>query len=524
MSRRWAVSALLAMLVCFSGGWLLQRRMGAGADVYQQARLFETVLAHVRDYHVDSLPEAALYQRATDGMLAKLHDPYAALLEGKDYARLQERTTGDYAGIGLQVDARNGWITVVAPMPGTPAERLGIRPGDQLVEVDGISAAGWTLDRAVQALRGPLGSPIDVAVLREGSAGPLHFHLNRERIHRRAVSDGVLLDGGVGYLSLTMVRDHCAAELEQEIARLAGAGMKSLVLDLRSNPGGLRDEAVAAVDLFLDPPQGILVSRGRAPGDNHVWRDGAPQRWRGLPIVVLVNRGTASAGEIIAGALQDHDRALVVGDTTYGKGIVQTVFPLGPDVALRMTTARWYTPSGRSIQGAVLDSAMGAAHPAAVQVGFQSDEGRVLPGGGGIVPDVRLEPDTLSAAGQLFARALEGQVSPYRDVLTAYALQLRHAESVRSEGFEITPVMRQEVRRRLQQRGVAIPDSVFVGGGQLLDEQLAYEVARYRFGPAAESRRRVTDDRQIQQAVALLRNASTPRALLDMATVAASAH
>src|SRR6266496_1342928 len=235
MSRRWAVSAVLAMLVCFSSGWLLQRRLGAGADVYQQARLFETVLAHVRDYHVDSVPEAELYRRATDGMLKELHDPYAGLLVGRDYARLQERTTGDYVGIGLQVDARNGWGTVVAPMPGTPAERPGIRPGDQLAEVEGLSAAGWTLDRAVQALRGPVGSPIDVAVKRDGSARPLRFHLNRERIHQRAVLEGVLLNGGVGYLSLTMNRDNSAAELEQEVTRLVGEGMRSLVLDLRSN-------------------------------------------------------------------------------------------------------------------------------------------------------------------------------------------------------------------------------------------------------------------------------------------------
>ncbi|MFL5496382.1 MAG: S41 family peptidase [Gemmatimonadales bacterium] len=524
MSRRWAVSTILAMLVCFSSGWLLQRRLGAGTDVYQQARLFETVLTHVRDYHVDSVPEGELYRRATDGMLKEMHDPYAALLVGKDYTRLQERTTGDYVGIGLQVDARNGWITVVAPMPGTPAERLGIRPGDQLAEVDGLSAAGWTLDRAVQALRGQVGSPIDVAVTRDGSAGPVRFHLNRERIHQRAVPEGVLLNGGVGYLSLTMNRENSAVELEQEVSRLVGEGMKSLVLDLRSNPGGLRDEAVQAADLFLDPQQRILVSRGRAPGDNHVWLDGAPQRWRGMPILVLVNRGTASAAEIIAGALQDHDRALVVGDTTYGKGIVQTVFPLGPEIALRMTTARWYTPSGRSIQGALLDSAMGAEHAATVQIGFESDGGRVLPGGGGIVPDVRLEPDTLTSTEQLFARALEGQVSGYRDVLTAYALQLRGSPEVRSESFEITPMMRQEIRRLLQQRGIRVADSVFGGGGQLVDEQLAYEIARYRFGPAAERRRRVADDPQIRQAVALLRSAPTPRALLGMATVPAPGH
>ena len=316
----------------------------------------------MRDYHVDSLPESELYHRAIDGMLDQLHDPYAALLVGKDYQRLQERTTGDYGGVGLQVDARNGWVTVVAPLAGSPGERAGIRPGDQLVEVDGASAADWSMERAAQALRGPVGTAIDIAVRREGAPAPIRYRLTRERIHQRAVSDGLLLAEGVGYLSLSMVRENCAAELEQEIDRLIGKGMRSLVLDLRSDPGGLRDEAVQAADLFLDRGQEILVSRGRAPGDNHRWADGAAQRWRGLPLVVLVNGGTASAAEIIAGALQDHDRALVVGDTTYGKGIVQTLFPLGTDVALRITTARWFTPSGRSIQGASLDSVMGATH------------------------------------------------------------------------------------------------------------------------------------------------------------------
>ena len=214
-------------------------------------------------------------------------------------------------------------------------------------------------------------------------------------------------------------------------------GMKSLVLDLRSNPGGLRDEAVQAADLFLDPRQDILVSRGRAPGDN----TGGPTARRSagawLPIVVLVNGGTASAAEIIAGALQDHDRALVVGDTTYGKGIVQTVFPLGPKVALRITTARWYTPSGRSIQGATLDSVMGAAPRARGEVAYRSDGGRPLAGGGGIVPDVLLDPDTLTAAEQRFAQALEGQVPAFRDVLTAYALELR-----RSQRWSRAPISR----------------------------------------------------------------------------------
>jgi carboxyl-terminal processing protease len=395
MNRRWTVPAVLALVVCFTSGWFLQSRLAPHGEVYREARLFETVLAHVRDYHVDSLPEAELYVQATEGLLHQLHDPYAALLRGREWERHMERTTGDYAGIGLLVDARNGWVTVVSPMQGSPAERAGIRTGDRLLEIDGKAAADWTLDQAVQAMRGKVGTPIEVMVGRDDTAAALRFRLVRERIHQPAVPAGILLPGGIGYLGMTMVREHAAAELEREVERLVGDGMRALVLDLRSNPGGLRDEAVEAADLFLDPAQQILVSRGRAPGDNQAWSDDRPQRWRDLPIVVLVNGGTASAAEIIAGALQDHDRALVVGDTTYGKGIVQTVFTLGPELALRLTTARWYTPSGRSIQGAELDSAMGAAHAAAEPVTFRSTGGRVLSAGGGIVPDVVLGPDTL---------------------------------------------------------------------------------------------------------------------------------
>ena len=524
MSHRWAFPGLLALLACFTGGWFLQRRLGVGEDVYQQARLFEVVLAHVRDYHVDSLPEDELYRRAIDGMLAELHDPYAALLVGKDYQRQQERTTGDYAGIGLQVDARNGWITVVAPMPGTPGDRAGIRPGDLLIEVDGLSAAGWTMERAVQALRGPVGTTIDLAVRREGGDAVQHYRLTRERIHQRAVSEGLMVADGVGYLSLSMVRENCAAEMEQEIDKLVAQGMKSLVLDLRSDPGGLRDEAVQVADLFLDPHQDILVSRGRAPGDNHRWSDGSPQRWRGLPVVVLVNGGTASAAEIIAGALQDHDRALVVGDTTYGKGIVQTLFPLGSDVALRITTARWFTPSGRSIQGAMLDSVMGAKHVAVNPIMFRSDGGRPLSGGGGIVPDVLLKPDTFTTAEQGFTRALDGQLAVFRDAINATALDLRHRGAINSQDFTVSEAMRADFRRRLEAGGVRLADSTFKAGEQIVDQQLGYELARYVFGPTAERRRRAQDDRQIGEAVTLLQQAQTPSALLGLASAPTRAY
>lgn len=516
MARRWTVLPAAAMVTCFTSGWLLQRQVAAGGDVYQQARLFETVMAHVRDYHVDSIGEPELYRRAADGLLANLRDPYAALLAGKDLERHLERTTGDYAGIGLLVDARNGWITVVSPMRDSPAERAGIRAGDLLFEVDGRSAEDWTLDRAVQAMRGRIGTPVEIAVRRDGGDEPLRFRLVRERIHNPAVPPGVLLDEGVGYLSMSLVRENAAEELEREVAGLLAKGMRVLLLDLRGNPGGLRDEAVEVADLFLDPRDEILVSRGRAPGDNRRWSDFRVQRWPELPVVVMVSGGTASAAEIIAGALQDHDRALVVGDTTFGKGIVQTVFTLAPDLALRMTTARWYTPSGRSIQGSALDSAMGAAAPVPA-VTTRSTGGRPLHASNGLVPDLVLAADTLTTAESVFAQSLGDRVPVFRDVLTAYALELRRTGSIGSEGFAVTDEMRMEVARRLRERGLPIADSVYAGAGRLVGEQLGYEIARYRFGADAERRRRAGEDAQVREAIELVRGTASPRALVGLA-------
>jgi carboxyl-terminal processing protease len=516
MARRWTVLPAAAMVTCFTSGWLLQREVAAAGDVYQQARLFETVMAHVRDYHVDSVAESELYRRAADGLLANLRDPYAALLSGKDLEQHMERTTGDYAGIGLLVDARNGWITVVSPMRGSPAERAGVRSGDLLVEVDGQPAADWTLDRAVRAMRGKIGTPVEIAVRRDGQTMPLRVRLQRERIHQPAVPPGVLLSDGVGYLSMPLVRENASEELEREVAGLISRGMRVLLLDLRGNPGGLRDEAVEVADLFLEPKVEILVSRGRAPGDNHRWSDVRPQRWPDLPVVVLVSAGTASAAEIIAGALQDHDRALVVGDTTFGKGIVQTVFTLAPDLALRMTTARWLTPSGRSIQGAALDSAMGAPSPTAAST-VVSSGGRQLHASNGLVPDVVLAPDTLSDSESLFAKALGDRIPVFRDVLTGYALELRKTGTIDRETFVVSGAMLAEVGRRLEARGVIVADSVFAGGSRIVGEQLGYEIARYGFGADAERRRRAEQDKQIRQAVELARGTTSPRALVGLA-------
>src|SRR5688572_3386543 len=439
MKQRWGLVALVALISFFSGGWLLQRGVASDGNVYQQARLFDDVLGHVNSYFVDSIGETDLYQKATQGMLEQLKDPYSVLLTGEDYKALTEQTSGNFAGLGIQIDVRDGWITVVAPLPDTPAERAGIETGDQIIEVDGKSTEGWKSDEAVKALRGEPGSKVRILVRRAGLGQVLPYELTRAIIHVRSVQEGTLFDDGIGYISLSTVSETSAEELREEITAMRAKGMRALLLNLRVNPGGLLDQGVKVADLFLEPRQEIVSTRGRAKGSSRTFVDQARQQWPELPIVVLVDEFTASAAEIIAGALQDHDRAVIVGAPTYGKGLVQTLFPMGEGVALKLTTARWYTPSGRTIQreaksegeqalqamreaGVAPPDSTGAEPDTSIKSRpvFRTDAGRAVRGGGGIVPDVVVRQDTLSGAEKEFARVIGDKVPDYRDVLTSY--------------------------------------------------------------------------------------------------------
>ncbi|MGH7703276.1 MAG: S41 family peptidase, partial [Gemmatimonadales bacterium] len=263
--------------------------------------------------------------------------------------------------------------------------------------------------------------------------------------------------------------------------------------------------------------------------------DESKQTWPNLPIVVLVNDGTASAAEIISGALQDHDRALVVGVPTFGKGLVQTLFPLSDNSALKLTTARWYTPNGRTIQRTARNEEEQASQAAAAgdrapstsaadsAPVFHTDAGRIVKGGGGIVPDLVVRPDTLTAGERAFATALGAKTTEYRDALTSYALELKNQHSIASEDFTVTSAMRQAVLQHLRAKGVQVSDAVFAGATPLVEQQLGYEIARYVFGRPAEFRRRAKDDPQVQTAMNLLRKAQTPKELMALSIPQANA-
>ncbi|MFL5480820.1 MAG: S41 family peptidase [Gemmatimonadaceae bacterium] len=506
-----------------TGGWLLQRGAHTGTfTAYEGARLFESVFRRIQTDYVDTVADSALYRKSVDGMLYELRDPYSTFLPPDRFARLNESTTGNYAGLGIEVDLRDGWLIVVAPLPGGSAERAGIQPGDRIIEIGGRSTKGWTNEEASRVLRGKPGTLVSIKVERPGIVQPLELRLERTTIHQSAVRRTAMLSDGVGYIDLKAFSDSTANELNNGIGTLLGRGMKTLVLDLRTNPGGLLTQGVRVADLFLNQGQKIVSMRGRVPDANREYADTAKQTWPQLPLMVLVDSRSASAAEIVAGALQDHDRAVIIGQPTYGKGSAQSVIPFGDQGGLKITTARWFTPVGRSITK--VRPSDDDDEPAPVKKErFRTDAGRVVFGGGGITPDV-FAGDTIAPAAETeFLRALGAQTSRFRDAITDFALNLKATHAITTPDFVVVPAMREEIWNRMRARGIDIQRSVFDEAHALVDRQLSYEIARYVFGSDAEFRRRASEDKVLQKALDLARGARSEQDLLRRATAQAPA-
>ncbi|MBY5989639.1 MULTISPECIES: S41 family peptidase [Roseovarius] len=330
---------------------LLAQEAAKTTNVYEQLDLFGDIFERIRSQYVEEVDEGELIEAAINGMLTSL-DPHSSYLSPDDAADMRVQTRGEFGGLGIEVTQEDGFVKVVSPIDGTPAENAGIEAGDFITHVDSESVLGLTLDEAVEMMRGPVGSEIVITVVREGEAEPFDVSIVRDTIKLTAVR--VRTEQQSVVLRVTTFNDQTFRNLESGLAeQIEDAGgidkINGIVLDLRNNPGGLLNQAIQVSDAFLEKGE-IVSTRGRAPEDGERFNAKPGDLAEGKPIVVLINGGSASASEIVAGALQDHRRAIVVGTKSFGKGSVQTVMPLRGDGAMRLTTARYYTPSGRSIQ------------------------------------------------------------------------------------------------------------------------------------------------------------------------------
>jgi len=369
------------------------------SDVNQSLKQFTEVYDIVEQNYAEPVnPDKAIYNGAIPGMLHVL-DPHSNFFDPKSYSLLREDQRGKYYGVGMTVGPRNNKVIVIAPFAGTPAYRAGIHPGDIIAAVDGKPTDNMNTSDVADLLKGPKGTTVHITVLREGAEKPLEFAVVRDEIPRYSVDLHFLIRPGVGYMHIAQFNETTDKEVQEALDSFSQSGeVKGLILDLRQNPGGLLNEGVGVADKFLHKGQLIVSHHGRSSPERRytaMHGDGG----RDYPLVVLVNRGTASAAEIVAGAIQDHDRGLVVGEITFGKGLVQTVYPLSNDTGLALTTAKYYTPSGRLIQRDYSNVSLYDYYFDRDSVGDTAnkevkltDGGRTVYGGGGITPDVKVDP------------------------------------------------------------------------------------------------------------------------------------
>ncbi len=521
--RHFIAAALVLPLIA---GAFVQQNTGT----LESARLLEQVMQLVSNRFVDTLNAAQLYEKAARGLVQELNDPYTTLLSPRELSNFNATTGGRYGGIGMEIAEVQGFVTVQRVFPHTPAEQAGVQEGDRIVVVDTMQVRGWTTTQVSDILKGTPGSRVSVQFQRPGVAEPIPVRFTRAIVHIPAVAYSIMLENKYGYIPLQQFNETATRELSAAVQALISQGAKGIILDLRGNPGGILDEALTVSNLFLREGQEISSMRGRGT-EPQIFTARERPLSADLPLVILQNGGSASASEIVAGALQDHDRALIVGTTSFGKGLVQTVYPLNGGYALKMTTAKWFTPSGRSIQkerkllpnGEFVEVAPDSLETEATRRNkpqFRSDAGRIVYGGGGITPDVIVRPDTLTAAEQRLITALAPQGQIFRTTLYDYARELK---SQVKPDFVLQPAWRQELYRRLSTAGVKVEQGLYDQGASEIDRILRDRVTVIAFGDSAARRRSVADDRQLTRALELLRRGQSQQDLFALARTLAAA-
>lgn len=516
--RSRALKLLAAPLVLAAttllGGTLGPRLLAVSDATNPTMKEYSDLLATARAWYADDLGSERLVYSSISGMLDTL-DPHSNFLEPEEYGAMQEKQRGSFYGLGIIISKRNGRVTVITPVEGSPAQRLGIRAGDIIDLVEGQPIDDLPIDAVVKKLKGPKGTKVNITIVRPGLGEPLQMTVTRAEIPTNSVSFAFMVESGVGYIRLKDFTHTSAPEVAEAWAKLEKQGMKKLVFDLRANPGGLLDQAIAVSDFFLRKGEKVVITRGRASGSEQTFTAPGRNTRARIPVVVLINKGSASAAEIVAGAVQDQDRGIVAGQTSWGKGLVQSVYTLSDGAGLALTTAKYYTPSGRCIQRDykefieyVAPDDEEEADPLLAEDGvkreaFRTASGRVVYGGGGITPDVVVKADRLSRwLATLYARG----------VFFEWAVQYRAKNPEVPRDFAVTDAVRDDFLAFLDRRPNAPETPARTSYAEekdkaAVDRALAEELVGAVHGPEVAYRISIEGDVQLKKALTLFPDA-----------------
>jgi carboxyl-terminal processing protease len=514
---RFVPAAVLAVLVSALVGGLFGSNVAARQDeVSQQYRVFTSALAAIDSEYVDDVPSDRLVYSAIDGMLKTL-DPHSSFFDPKSYAQMRERQEGKYYGLGIQIQVVDGDITVMSVFEGSPAYKTGLRRGDVIARIAGVDAKGWTSEQAVAKLKGPKGTSVNISIRRRGYDGLIDLDVMRDEVNIVTVRGAFMIDKDTGYIKLGDFSETSDDEVGAALKKLSDAGMTRLVFDLRDNPGGPLDQAIRIANRFLPRGDMIVYTRGRIPNSDQDYRATEESPYTHVPMVVLVNRNSASASEIVTGSLQDHDRALVVGETTFGKALVQSVYRISGNAGLALTTGRYYTPSGRMIQRpwdgtfdeyltySLRDQTAEHQHsPAQLK---KTDAGRDVYGGGGIEPDKFMEGSVEGFNPTRFGRSLyaRGAFANFADQFTAegdtrLGLKIKNRK-ILSKGFQVTDAMVDAFRDSLVAQKITVDADAFARDETFIRAMIHYDIDLALFGVAEARKNLMAKDPQAQFAL-----------------------
>ncbi len=526
MNRRQIIAVCVLVVALIAGTWAVARVQESTDNTYSNIERFIQVLTKVRDNYVEPVSSDKLMDAAIRGMLRTL-DPYSQYLDKDEAERLETTTHGAFGGIGISIGMRDRWVTVIAPIEGTPAWKAGILGGDRIVKIDDVSTEGLSLDDAMKKMRGDRGTHVKLTIFREGRDQPQDFDIVRDIIQIKSVPYSGMLSNGVGYVRLSNFSERSRQEMDAAFDKLEKMHPHGVIIDLRFNPGGLLSQAVEVAEEFTPRGKKVVYTRGRDSSQNRDFYSTADHPHSDYPMVILVNQWTASASEIVSGALQDLDLGLVVGKTTFGKGLVQTVIPLTRSVKgpkLKLTTAKYYTPSGRCIQkdeqlkdGALADEEDTdesdkpdtATETKKPKPQYRTEMGRVVYGGGGITPDVELVEVKLP-------RVIEDLEA--KQVFFKYAVKYAVKHKEPPANYQLTPGMRDEFMQLLREEKVEFNADSLSDARKWVDSGLRRELGR-RYGGEEEAYRiALEDDEQVKSAAALFDRAPTLPKLLALAS------